>query len=139
MKQWSFDLPLYVELGKKKIRRHWLNLNKYRNSHFQLLNKIKDAYEEIVIAIIRKEIKWMKASIKDAGGKVKITYVLHSARHRIDIANPLCIIDKFVCDALVKSGVLPDDDSTIIREVVFRAGSIGSKDPRCEFTIAVDG
>ena len=52
------------------------------------------------------------------------------------MSNPCSIIDKFTCDALVKAGVLEDDSSKQIKQIIYKYGGIDKDNPRCELEIA---
>lgn len=103
-----------------------LNLNAYRNTHYILLNQAKVNFN-----LINKKL------VKDLPplNKVKIVYtVFFKTKTRRDIANILCIVDKFFCDLLVQNKVLKDDDFLHIPEITFKFGGI-DKNQRIEITL----
>lgn len=64
---------------------------------------------------------------------VKISYVLYPPTHReLDISNVLCIVDKYLCDALVEAGLLEDDNFNHLPQVEFRFGAVDKENPRAE-------
>lgn len=130
----KLSLPLSVQVSKRKT--FILNLNNYRNAHFQVLNKAKKMYIEEVISAFPDK-KFLVASQKQIlFRKVELTYTLYQpTSRRVDISNPLSIIDKFTCDALVELGVLPDDASDNIPKVTYQWGGIDRENPRCEVEI----
>ena len=73
-------------VGKK---RHYLNLNKFRNNHFQLNNKMKIMYRDIVISKLlqHKNKQYKKIALE-------FTYYKPTKAKR-DRANILCIIEKY--------------------------------------------
>ena len=54
------------------------------------------------------------------------------SKRRVDVANPCSVIDKFTCDAIVKNGILVDDNVSILKEVRYVYGGVDSNDPRCD-------
>jgi Holliday junction resolvase RusA-like endonuclease len=130
----TINLPLRVIVSGRKD--FILNLNNYRNAHYQTLNKAKKNYSTIVRSLIDFGHKGLFK-----GKQVQISYVyFHPDKRRIDAANPVSIIDKFACDALTEHGLWDDDDvSTIVRGVwVF--GGVDKDNPRCEMIIeAISG
>lgn len=123
----SISLPLEIKLsGKSKFI---LNLNNYRNLHYRNIAKAKKLYTENLLNEIGKH-----GVIKEYPLTAEYTYYAKSAR-RIDIANPLSIIDKFTQDAIVKAGILQDDNSEIIDTVIFKSGGIDRANPRAELII----
>lgn len=121
----SLPLSVWVSGNKKFI----LNLNNYRNAHFQVLNKAKKLYVEEVSLALGKQ--------RDCfNGGCMLTYTLYQpTNRRVDVSNPLSIIDKFTCDALTELGVLPDDSNKYIQSVHYQWGGVDSKRPRCELEI----
>jgi len=125
MVKFSVPLEVWISANKKFI----LNLNNYRNTHYQTLNKAKQEYAKLISPLI----PIFKAD------KVRVEYVLYTkTKRKIDISNPCCIADKFVCDVLVDKGCIPDDDYRHVVEVKYAYGGIDPKDPRVEVTI-IDG
>lgn len=52
-----------------------------------------------------------------------------------DVMNWVSVIDKFFQDVLVKHGIIPDDNYTIIPKIVSEFGGVDKKNPRIEITI----
>lgn len=117
--------PLMV--ARNKTKNVGLNLNIYRNAHFQVLNDIKRKYK----AIIEPQIQNLPEF-----GAVRLTYILYPKTKRLcDISNVLSVHDKFFCDALVELGKLPDDDYRYLKNVNYRFGEIDKDNPRVEIII----
>lgn len=126
---WTFSVPLFVQVSKAK--RFYLNLNGYRNEHYQTLNKAKVLYAAIV--------KPLLGHIPRNLGRVHLTYKLFpKTRAELDTANVLCIVDKFVCDTLVAAGVIEDDNHKLVISVSFSYGNVDPIDPRAEVTLTLD-
>lgn len=123
----KLNLPLYVNISRNK--KFILNLNNYRNAHFQPLNKAKKLYAEEVSLALGKQ----RACFT---GGCMLTYTLYQpTNRRVDVSNPLSIIDKFTCDALTELGVLPDDSNKHIQSVHYQWGGVDSANPRAELEI----
>lgn len=108
-------VPTVVGLSKSK---NWiLNLNNYRNAHYQTLNKAKVNFKHLVT----KEISSLPA-FKEISS---IEYILYrdSKRH-CDVANVCSIVDKFFCDALVEAKKLPDDNYEFLKNISYKWGGI---------------
>ena len=119
--------PLYV-VKNKKGDKWYLNLNNYRNTHFQSLNNYKKKYKEVMVPQIQE--------IEPITSPIRITYTIYpETRRSFDIANVGSVIDKFLCDAIVELGKLEDDNYKHLPEVIYEFGSIDKLNPRCEITI----
>ena len=94
----EFELPCYIETGSRKRRKISLNMNGYRNAHFQQLNAVKRQFQPVRGELFKAE-------------QIQIHYTLHLAtKRRTDMMNWVSIVDKFFCDWLVNNGCLPDDN-----------------------------
>lgn len=92
-----FKLPCHVTIGSQKPKTIALNMNWYRNAHFQILNKVKQSYQPISGKRFRAE-------------KISIIYTLHLPNHRrTDLMNWIAVTDKFFLDYLVENGCIADD------------------------------
>jgi len=121
----KIDLPLEVYYTKNK--KFILNLNNYRNAHYRILSNAKKIYADNLVNRISYP-KYEKP--------VVLTYTYYAkSKRRLDVSNPCSIIDKFTCDALVKAGVLEDDSSKQIKQVIYKYGGIDKDNPRCELVI----
>ena len=87
-------LPCYIYIGNKKVS---LNINWYRNAHFQVSNKIKQAYNPITFSMFKAE-------------KIKIDYTfVWNSNRKTDFMNWIAIADKYFLDWLVTCECIPDD------------------------------
>jgi Holliday junction resolvase RusA-like endonuclease len=130
----KLNLPLSVFTTKSKTKKskYILNLNNFRNAHFRKNASAKIVYKEEV----EKILPLLPKTIVDSPLKFEYT-LFPKTRRRTDISNPLSIIDKFTCDALVELGIIPDDNYNIIREVVYKFGEVDKDNPRAELNISV--
>lgn len=126
---WTLSVPIKVPLSRKTD--FHLNLNQYRNAHYQTLNKAKHSFTKLVTPIIRQLPK-MQA--------VKLGYRLFPGSKRdMDTSNICSIVDKFFCDALVQNERLSDDHRKIVLEVNYSSDVPDKADPRVEVTITPVG
>jgi len=120
------SMPLFIDMGKRKIKRHYINLNAYRNLHYQVNNNLKIAYK----AIVAPQIKGMVFR------RIKLTFVLHRGdKRRVDRANILSVHEKYFSDALVELGCLPDDQDSYIESSHYYTGEIDKENPRVDIFI----
>ena len=125
------SMPLYIELGKMKKKKHHINLNNFRNWHYQVSNNIKKAYQETVNQKLQK-LRFSKFK------KIKIELTLwKSSKRKIDRANVLSIHEKFFCDALTGLQIIPDDNDTFIESTFYKTGGIDKLNPRVDIKIIV--
>ena len=101
------DIPIRVSVSKNKV--FWLNMNQYRNTHYKTTNKAKKEFE-----------KWVRLQNIDGffSGPVHIHYEIWPKK-RSDLMNIGSILDKFLQDALVSEGILPEDNCKVVRSVSF--------------------
>lgn len=93
------ESPLSVNVGKKKFM---LNMNPYRNAHYQVLNKAKQEYKRVMKDEILSLPKMEKIVID-----YEITFGDNRRRDGMNIAS---VTSKFFLDALVEYNVLKDDN-----------------------------
>lgn len=125
-------LPLSVTIPRKtKDDRVWiLNLNSYRNTHFQILNKAKELYKENLRSILSP-----KMSLVLSPPYHFIYSVFPNSNRKFDLANVLPIVQKFTDDALIEFGIIPDDSYKIISKITYKFGGVDKECPRAELEI----
>lgn len=122
----KFNLPLEIQISKNK--KFILNLNNYRNTHYQSLNKSKVNYSE--------EVKSILGDIQETFNQVRLIYTYFPKdKRKRDISNICSIVDKYFCDSLVDLGIIPDDNFDHVKEVTYRFGEIDKNNPRVEVVI----
>lgn len=104
MKTIEVIVPACVVLGKKK---HYLNMNNFRNWHYILSNQIKKRFNLLVLQELQQLPKVTFISC------LEYTLIVPSKRKR-DRMNIYSIVDKFFCDALQKYGKIEDDSDVFI-------------------------
>ena len=120
------NIPLRVPITKKKMGS--LNLNAFRNYHYQVLNKMKKYIHQWV-----RDNKPKQTKIKPP---VELIYTVYrSSKRRVDLGNIGSVVDKMVSDAIVLIGILPDDNTDYIKKVTFIDGGIDKENPRCDLKI----
>lgn len=116
--------PYYITIGNK---RHSINLNKYRNWHYQTSNKLKSLYK----AAVSSQLENVRVS------SCQLVLTLYKPNKRsIDLDNGLVIHGKFFCDALVELGCIEDDNTDFITQITYKYGGIDRENPRVEIQIS---
>lgn len=120
--------PLSVTLPRKRSigRRIYLNLNWYRNAHYQINNAAKSQYKLELLPQLAKarKLQW----------PVKINY-RYFLRQKCDVSNVHAVVEKYFLDVLVELGKLPDDSIQYVVGASYIAAGIDRKNPRAEIEI----
>lgn len=117
--------PLFVM--QTKTKKFYLNLNAYRNTHFQVLNKAKIEYKKI----IRNQLIDLPEF-----SAVALRYTLYPKTKRLcDLDNILSIHAKFFQDALVELSKIEEDSYIFIPQSIYQFGNIDKLNPRVEIEI----
>lgn len=124
-----FVVPLFIKVKKKNFI---LNLNNYRNTHWNLLNDAKQSYNQM--------IDDMNLNDGTEGfpfkNPVKFSYYYYPKnKQSYDRMNILSIHDKFSCDALVDQKILIDDDYRKVLTPDFFHAGVDKKNPRMEIFV----
>jgi hypothetical protein len=124
-----FDLPLRVKVSKNK---HFiLNLNTFRNAHHRVLGASKRNYADLVYNLF-DELGYRKIRYD----RVKVWYRIYPQSKRLyDGNNPISIIDKYLMDAVVNMGIIPDDNIKHVECYHWEAMSPDKSNPRVEVYI----
>ena len=89
----TFIVDDYVMIGAKKFA---LNLNVYRNAHYQVLNKAKIIFKNQLLSEY-PELKKIKAN------KIEVGYLIERCDNKkFDKNNVIYILDKFFLYSLVE-------------------------------------
>jgi len=125
-------LPLSVIIPRKtkEDKVFMLNLNVYRNAHYQVMSDAKNLWKSIVEQILSgahvdlPEPPWI------------FHYTIFPGDGRgFDVGNVAPAIQKFTDDALQELGVIKNDNYKFIRENRHKFGAIDRENPRCELRI----
>jgi len=117
--------PLVIVLSKKN--KFSINLNQYRNAHYQTLNRAKVIYKETIAdqLIMLPEFT-----------KIVLDIWLYPSSNRVhDLDNSLSIQCKFFLDALVEAKRIPDDNYKYVPQIHLHFGEIDKENPRAEIEI----
>lgn len=100
-----FEVEDSVLIKNKKFA---LNLNIYRNAHYQVLNAAKVNFKANLYAAYPELFHIRAAS-------VVVSYEIRPRSKKVfDTMNIISIVDKFFLDAIVEAGVIPDDCSDYV-------------------------
>jgi Holliday junction resolvase RusA-like endonuclease len=123
----EFRLCSPLTIPRPRARDLPLNLNEYRNAHFQQLNDMKKRFKGIMASQI-EELPQL--------GRIQIEYTLYPKTKRLcDVANVLSVLDKFFCDALSELGKIEDDNYLYVPKVSYEIGEVDKNNPRAEILI----
>ncbi len=140
----TISMPLFIEMGFKckarkpildkqgnKIpRKYHLNMNNYRNWHYQTSNKLKVRYKEIA------EDRLMERGMDIIRNPVDLSFFMYRGDNRkIDRSNVCSIHEKFFCDALVELGFITDDEDKYITSTHYYSGGLDKANPRVDIVI----
>lgn len=118
---------------RKEDKKFMLNLNVYRNTHYQILNQAKAIFTKEILDSLMSSVP--KPFIKFTN-PVEVNYTLFTGNARLlDTNNVLSIIDKFALDALVEIGILKNDTYKEVVRTINQFGGIDRANPRCEMEI----
>lgn len=131
-KKVKISMPLYLQLSKAKTgKKYHLNLNNYRNWHYNTSNNLKDKYLQLAVERLENQ-PTIKAK------KVEVTYTLYRGDLRkFDYMNIIVIQDKFFMDALVWLGCIPDDDINHVMPPKLKYGGYDRENPRVDIEIKI--
>lgn len=122
----TYNLPIFVEIGVRKKKKYYLNLNIYRNQAYHLNNNIKKKMKEIVSEVCPKFYF----------EKFSLTYIVYFPDNRLRDVNNVCsVVDKYQLDALTELGYIPDDNYKYLENTCFKFGGIDVDNPRMEVII----
>ncbi len=122
----AISMPLFIEMGKIKPKKFYINLNNYRNWHYQVNNNLKSRYKEI----LSDKVEGMSF------GRISLVFTLHRGdRRRVDRSNILSIHEKFFCDAIVECGCIKDDSDDFLVSTHYFTGNVDRDNPRVDILI----
>ena len=102
-----------------------LNINQYYHWHFFVKNKLKQEFNSYMDKMYTEPLKTLKKP-------VRIVYtVKYGTRRKVDFENIACIVSKFFCDWIVKRGLILDDNTDYIKEVVYKWGGYEKNNYTC--------
>lgn len=114
IQEFTIKAPIYVELGVKKKKKYYLNLNLLRNQVGHLNNNIKREYKKVIEALIPQDVFFEKFELE---------YELFLPNKlKRDISNVCSIVDKNFCDAFIELGYGVDDNYEFVQKVTYKYG-----------------
>lgn len=130
---YSFSVPLFVILPRKTKEDKKVNLsfNQYHNWCTHVRNDIKQRYQESIERTLLDSGLVPLTKIR----KIKYTLYLAQNRTKADTRNFTNLVDKYLCDALVRYGYLKDDNWQTIITTEDTCGGVDRKNPRVEVQI----
>ena len=129
MEQIKFNTPFSLTLPRKtkKDKKISINLNTYRNLHFQINNQCKRLYKELM----REQLE---GRIIDT--PVEIIYqVFKPTRRSLDKMNVVSIASKYFLDAVTEYGCWEDDNDDNVKTEIILPTEIDRDNPKIEKTI----
>ena len=116
-----------LERKTKPDKKIFVNMNTYRNLHFQINNKVKLKYKESVI----EQLKGV--TIKTP---VEITYKVYKARNnKLDKMNVVSVTSKYLLDAITELGCWTDDNDDFVKTETIMPTEVDREKPRVEVFI----
>ena len=116
--EFTVKVPIWVELGKKKKKKYYLNLNLLRNRVGHLNNNVKKEFKRVVAPLL-PDVYYEK---------FEVVYELFLPNKlKRDVANVLSIIDKNFCDVLVAEKKVPEDNYYHLQKVTYKLGGYDPK------------
>ena len=101
----ELTLPLRIKMAKTKrakLQFFRLNMNVYKTTNYRTINKAKKLFTEMLVNKLY-QIPTME--------KIRVHYYIIPANRRMfDTMNFISIFDKFFLDAIVKLGIIADDN-----------------------------
>ena len=124
-----FEFIAPLKVPKSKNKDFILNLNNYRNAHYQVLNKTKVEFCNVMD-------KRYPHDYEKAPGEVRTTYTVYGASNRkFDLPNVCSIVQKYFEDWMTHKGIIDTDDITVITNCEYHFGGIDKDNPRVEIAV----
>lgn len=108
----TIEAPNHVVINRKK---YFLNLNNALNWNKFRYQQVKKKFKASVFLSIY-EMKQINCPVK-----LEVIYC-RKDNHKVDLDN-ICIMPKFMQDAIVEFGKMQDDNESIITEISIKKGS----------------
>lgn len=105
-----FEVPMSIDVGVRKKKTIWLNLNNIHTMHHQQYNGVKKKMKKLISEL---ELDFYYS-------EYKIHYGIYLPdKLKRDVANVGSVVDKFVCDALSELGFTPDDNYNYLQHITY--------------------
>ena len=130
MADYKFILPIYgIIKPTRKVKNPALSLNWYRNVHYRGNNQAKKAFKKHMQSQLNK--------FDAIDGEISIHYKYYAKRKGTDLENFVTVVKKYFQDALSESGLIADDNCSVIVENKENYMGIDKDNPRVECFIKV--
>lgn len=106
----SFEVPMSIDVGVRKKKTIWLNLNNIHTMHHQQYNGVKKKMKKIISEL---ELDFYYTHYHVHYG------IYLPDRLNRDVANVGSVVDKFVCDALCELGFTPEDNYKHLQHISY--------------------
>tara|TARA_R110000787_G_scaffold74087_5_gene164832 strand:+ start:1330 stop:1749 length:420 start_codon:yes stop_codon:yes gene_type:complete len=107
-KTFTFICPLSIKLYKKNYA---LNLNTYRNLHFNVNNNLKTKFKQYM----QDQIEQCPEFDKPVSIRFKITKDYRKSPQIMDKSNVYSVVTKYLYDAITEAGKWEDDNDNFIK------------------------
>ena len=130
MADYKFILPIYgIIKPTRKVKNPALSLNWYRNVHYRGNNQAKKAFKKHMQSQLNK--------FDAIDGEISIHYKYYAKRKGTDLENFVTVVKKYFQDALSESGLIKDDNCSVIVENRENYMGVDKDNPRVECFIKV--
>ena len=130
MADYKFILPIYgIIKPTRKVKNPALSLNWYRNVHYRGNNQAKKAFKKHMQSQLNK--------FDAIDGEISIHYKYYAKRKGTDLENFVTVVKKYFQDALSESGLIKDDNCSVIVENREKYMGVDKGNPRVECFIKV--
>ena len=130
MADYKFILPIYgIIKPTRKVKNPALSLNWYRNVHYRGNNQAKKAFKKHMQSQLNK--------FDAIDGEISIHYKYYAKRKGTDLENFVTVVKKYFQDALSESGLIKDDNCSVIVENKENYMGVDKDNPRVECFIKV--
>ena len=130
MAEYKFILPIYgIIKPTRKVKNPALSLNWYRNVHYRGNNQAKKAF--------KKHMQPQLNKFDAINGEISIHYKYYAKRKNTDLDNFVAVVKKYFQDALSESGLIADDNCSVIVENREKYMGVDKDNPRVECFIKV--
>jgi len=106
----TFIVPMSIDVGVRKKKTIWLNLNNIHTMHHQQYNGVKKKMKKIISEL---ELDFYYDTYKVHYG------VYLPDKLKRDVANVGAVVDKFVCDALQDLGFTAEDNYEYLQHITY--------------------
>lgn len=125
----SIKITLPIYWNRTKTNQELVSMNKFRNYHYTMQNKIKKDFD----LLARAEL--LKCDRIKISGEYKIKYILFYKNSGSDLMNVVALIDKFLQDTLQKMSITENDNVRFCKYVVAAVGGKDKENPRVEIEV----